>query len=70
MKAGIKKQEVEFIVTDEYREWIALIKDKIKNSIYQSKQRTIRTLLAHWIGYCKSTETFKMGRRSSAADEH
>ena len=27
MKAGIKKQEVEFIVTDEYREWIALIKD-------------------------------------------
>ena len=32
MKAGIKKQEVKFIVTDEYREWIALIKDRIRNS--------------------------------------
>ncbi len=29
MKTGIKKQEVKFIVTDEYREWISLIKDRI-----------------------------------------
>lgn len=74
MKAGIKKQEAEFIVTDEYREWIALIKDKIKSSQIKAsikvKQGTIRALLAYWRGYCKPAKTFKMGRGSFAADEH
>lgn len=45
MKAGIKKQEVEFIVTDEYREWIALIKDRIKNSQIKASIKVNRTLL-------------------------
>ena len=45
MKAGIKKQEVEFIVTDEYREWIALIKDRIKNSQIKASIKVNRELL-------------------------
>ena len=45
MKAGIKKQEVKFIVTDEYREWIALIKDRIRNSQIKASIKVNRELL-------------------------
>lgn len=45
MKAGAKKQEVGFIVTDEYREWIALIKDKIKSSQIKASVKVNRELL-------------------------
>ncbi len=45
MKAGIQKQEVKFIVTDEYREWIASIKDKIKNSQIKASVKVNRALL-------------------------
>ena len=45
MKTGIKKQKVKFIVTDEYREWIALIKDRIKNSQIKASIKVNRELL-------------------------
>ena len=45
MKADIKKQEVKFIVTDEYREWIALIKDRIRNSQIKASIKVNRELL-------------------------
>lgn len=45
MKNGIKKQEVKFIVTDEYREWIALIKDRIRNSQIKASIKVNRELL-------------------------
>ncbi len=70
----MKKQEAGFIVTDEYRKWIALIKDRIKSSqikaSIQSQQRTAGALLAHWCRHCKPSEAFKMGRRPSAPNEH
>ena len=52
MKAGIKKQEVKFIVTDEYREWIALIKDRIRNSQIKASIKVNRELLEL---YCRVT---------------
>ena len=71
MKAGIKKQEVKFIVTDEYREWIALIKDRIRNSQIKASIKVNRELLElYWRGYSKSAEAFKVGRRSFAANEY
>ncbi len=45
MKAGVKKQETGFIVTDEYKEWIALIKDRIKNSQIKASVKVNRELL-------------------------
>ncbi len=45
MGGDMEKQEVGFIVTDEYREWIAAIKDKIKNSQIKASIKVNRELL-------------------------
>ena len=41
----MKKQEAGFIVTDEYRKWIALIKDRIKSSQIKASIKVNRELL-------------------------
>lgn len=41
----MEKQEVGFIVTDEYREWIASIKDKIKRSQIKASVKVNREML-------------------------
>lgn len=41
----MEKQEVGFVVNDEYREWIASIKDKIKSSQIKASMKVNKELL-------------------------
>lgn len=45
MEENMEKQEVGFVVNDEYREWIASIKDKIKSSQIKASMKVNKELL-------------------------